>query len=134
MRELHDRRRVQGMEPATGLTGETKSGETGQHRFVLLDPGVYSMSVNADRFAENRFQDFATLTPTVQVESQRNTLLCPTLRVGCSPCAYVILSLGSVLDRQLLSFQEAFVMSGHSKWATIKHKKAATDAFSEPSL
>src|ERR1700688_4906663 len=28
---------------------------------------------------------------------------------------------------QLVS-QEAIIMSGHSKWATIKHKKAATDA------
>src|SRR4029077_20278218 len=27
-----------------------------------------------------------------------------------------------------LVFQEAINMSGHSKWATIKHKKAATDA------
>ena len=26
------------------------------------------------------------------------------------------------------SEEEEFVMSGHSKWATIKHKKAATDA------
>src|SRR5207253_9259033 len=36
--------------------------------------------------------------------------------------------LRGVCDSGILKPSERFIMSGHSKWATIKHKKAATDA------
>ncbi|MEZ5403422.1 MAG: carboxypeptidase regulatory-like domain-containing protein [Bryobacteraceae bacterium] len=118
---------------ATGLEREMKTGETGQFRAVLLDPGPYTVTANAQGFAEStveglqvavgttlgidivlqvqatttvvevgasllnldmpvpsttvgnnaitnlpingrRFQDFAQLTPTVQVDPQRGQL------------------------------------------------------------